>query len=121
MKRITNKEIAELKRPYQERVTFHDSLGLVDDESPKIIAALDRLGELEARNEVLEAAVAFKGFDEVPKTNSVIEGRHVNGCIIEGSFEGDVFEFDHGWKVLTSLEMKEAGFIGWRYPVGDLS
>lgn len=106
--KITNGEIAE----------FKSDLATSDAMLPgrfwqRIYPALDRLAKL-------EAAVAFKGFDEVPEAGSGVEVIDIEGVIYLFGFDGDKYESDFG-EPKKACEMKETGHVGWRYPVGDLS
>lgn len=76
--------------------------------------SLDRLAELEARNEVLEAAVAFKGFDEAPSPQEQVEVKMSDDEILRGT----------ACELLSYLECHTTAdkhAASWRYPVGDLS
>lgn len=103
----------------------------------KLIQSLSLLEHIAARNAVLEAAVAWHGFDELPQCEDDIEFRYAGGDEVEickGTFcEGTgLFVCPDASKLARPCEYNQfdeydgellikLGFTGWRYPVGDLT
>lgn len=84
----------------------------------KLIQSLSRLEHLEKRLAILEPAVAFRGFDELPERKLNRFGRsdvHIDLIDVDGTVY-----YNHLHESLVS-EYIEHGYTGWRYPVGDLS
>lgn len=92
--------------------------------SLRVMVALDRLEKLEERNAVLEAAVAWHGWGEVPDgSKGYFEIKYLDGTLGAGTLvicDSDVFVkmLRHG---NIKLEFAHKFATGWRYPVGDLS
>lgn len=89
-----------------------------------VIVALYRLERLEKRNAILEAAIAWHGWDEVPEKSGVVDLKCNTGAIVHTyGFRSDKNQFYNGFnfELFNADEMIRKGFIGWRYPVGDLS
>lgn len=87
----------------------------VDSEKQQMLAALDRLAEL-------ESAVAFKGFDELPSVDEIIADRK-NG--VEKRIELKCSDGSIIYNISVTLHNADfyvsSGLTGWRYSVGDLS
>ena len=74
------------------------------------LASLERL-------EKLEAAVAFRSFDELPEAEYP-HNRFTGPKVDLKDTKGNVYRFNHTGDAESYIRK---GYVGWRYPVEDLS